>query len=340
MYTVTEYLEMLKMAKRSRNTIILYSAVFGYFSKCLDIPVEDLHNHLTPQNLIKYAVSRNKGSSRTSAMHLSILHRYYEINEVPIKPLELNVIKARSYEEADDKPLEFETLKRMMDIADTHGKAILSTAISTGARNSTLAGILLSDLKGDTIRIRPENVKGGRGGYVYLTAEAQEYVDLWLKQRDEYIKRFQKTPWGLIRPDNDQRLFACSPKTIWRVFSNLYQKVDGEEGKYHDKNTIHSCRKYFRTHAVKTMGLDLVEKILGHSGYLTSSYVRISDEDARKMFHEGERVLYITRPEHRTTDREIEIRKEQAAKIQTMEEELQKQRELTALLEMRLNNKK
>ena len=36
-----------------------------------------------------------------------------------------------------------------------------------------------------------------------------------------------------------------------------------------------------------------------HSGYLTKQYVRISDEEAREKFHDGETALYLTRADHR-----------------------------------------
>jgi hypothetical protein len=84
-----------------------------------------------------------------------------------------------------------------------------------------------------------------------------------------------------------------------KIFARLYNNVDGEQGKYSAMCTPHSCRKYFRTHAVKTMPLDLVEGIMRHTGYLNSSYVRIPDEERRSQFHAGEPALYITRADHR-----------------------------------------
>ena len=47
------------------------------------------------------------------------------------------------------------------------------------------------------------------------------------------------------------------------------------------------------------MGVDLAEGILRHSGYLNAAYVRMTPEDRRSMFHEGESALYITRGDHR-----------------------------------------
>lgn len=314
MYTVSEYLGMLALAKRSEKTLILYKSVLIQYAKFLNVPLDQVHNYLLPENLIKYAASRNGKSEKGTKMHMSILHRYFSINGVGFDTLEMNILKAERREDQDDKPLTLPVILKMMDMGTPHTRAILSTLISTGMRAGECCQILLSDVNGDVIHIRPEIAKRRHGGDVYLTAETQDYLDLWLKTRPHYIEMGERKHAGLVasghskaRDKNDQRLFACSYPTMRDLFSRLYEKVDGEKGKYRARCTLHSCRKYFRTHAVKTLPLDLVEKIMRHQGYLTSSYVRISDEESRKTFHSGEHSLYITRPDQRAVNTEIQM---------------------------------
>ena len=317
------------MAKRSEQTITLYRNVLTQYARFLDVPLDEVHDHLVPENLIKYAASRKGKSERGTKMHLSVLHRYFSINGISFDPLELNILKAQRNEEPFDKPLELETLQKMMDLGTVHTRAILTTLISTGMRAGECCQVRLSDVKGDTIHIRPEIAKRRQGGDVYLTAEAREYLDLWLKDRPRYVLAGECRHAGLVasghskaRDKNDQRLFACSYPTLLWLFSRLYDQVDGEQGKYHAKCTPHSTRKYFRTHAVRSMPLDLVEKIMRHSGYLTSSYVRISDEEARKQFHAGESALYITRGNHRKTMTEIEMLKKERDEARDTEQQV------------------
>ena len=104
------------------------------------------------------------------------------------------------------------------------------------------------------------------------------------------------------------------------MFKRLYQKIDGEKGAYRGKITPHSMRKYFRTHLVKTCDLDIVEHLMRHTGYLSGSYVRITDEDIRKQFHEGEHVLYLTRADHRIQTGKLDA---QTREIKTLKSELQ-----------------
>jgi integrase len=311
----------LRQAKRSEKTVSLYSSILSSFAGYARVSVEDLHNHLDPDTLIKYAEVLHTLADRTRRVHLGVIQRFYTLNGIRFDELEINVLKPRGIDNQDDKPLDLATLQKMMDLADVHGKAILSTLISTGMRAGECCQLLVSDVNGDTITIRNEIAKGKRGGTVYLTKEAQEYLALWMRDRDRYMKRAKTKNYSQGRAKDDKRLFGISYPTMRRIFMRLYDLVDGERGRYWSKCTIHSCRKYFRTHAVRSMSLDLVEKILRHQGYLASSYVRISDEDARSQFHAGEASLYITRRDQRTTDSTIALLKEDRDKVTVLMEE-------------------
>jgi integrase len=358
--SVEEYLTMLTLAGRSEITIRNYRAVLSSYSKFMHVPLNDVHNHLTVPNLIAYAASRKGKSSYATHTMLSILQRYFTLNGVEFDELEANIMKKKNREDADDKPIETETLRRMMDIATPHAKAIISFLISTGCRAGETSMIRLSEVKDDVVTIRNEIAKGGHGGKVYLTSEAREYLDIWLKGRDQYIaeanemtKRLLSAHTGqstvsrkdigkpVTRPVKDDRLFACSYSTMNKIFARLYNNIDGEQGKYGAMCTPHSCRKYFRTHAVKTMSIDLVEGIMRHTGYLNSSYVRMTDEDRRSQFHAGEPALYITRADHRIQTAAMDALKkdnqELRATLQRIEmKQQEKQQEMNEVDKMEL----
>jgi integrase len=315
MYSVPQYLARLKLARRSPRTIEGYRCILGSFARFLDVPIEELHNHLLPDNLINYAASRTEYSERGNRVHLGIIHRFYSLNGAKFDELELNILKPRRTVEQNDKSLDLSTLQKMMDLGDPHSRAILAVLISTGMRAGECCRLRLSDIDGDTITIPNEIAKGGRGGKVYLSAEAREYLDLWLRDRNRYLKVARTKYYSKNIPEDDDRLFCVAYPTLRRIFSHLYDLVDGEKGKYWSKCTIHSCRKYFRTHAVSSIPLDTVEKIMRHTGYLTGSYVRITDDEARELFHAGEAALYITRANHRIQSGELKALKEQNERL-------------------------
>lgn len=192
----------------------------------------------------------------------------------------------------------------LVDLANPHLKAMIVCLISTGMRPGELIKIKVNNVAGDRVEIPNDIAKGKRGGVAYLTAEATEFSNIWLKERDDYIRQANAKAkrLGNPRPVQDERLFAISYSAFHQSFTRLYRLVDGEQGKYRARITPHSCRRYFRTNAVKSMGLDVVEKILRHEGYLTGSYVRLTEEETRTAFHAGEDVLYITRRDRRQSD--------------------------------------
>ena len=214
----------------------------------------------------------------------------------------------------------------MMDLTDVHGRALLSFLVSTGCRASETSEILLSDVDGDVVTIKNEIAKGAHGGKVYLTSEAREYLDLWFKERADYIriadarvKGLKKT--GGTRPKQDNRLFCCSYTSLHRIFSRLYEKVDGQQGKYHAMCTIHSCRKFFRTHAATTMHTDLVTGLLRQTGYLDSTYVRMSDAEKYQQFKAGEASLYLTRADHRVQSSKLDqLQRENAVLLERLQQ--------------------
>lgn len=59
MYTVDGYLELLAAADLQSSTLKTYREHFSSFARFLAVPLADLHNHLTPENLVRYAAGHN-----------------------------------------------------------------------------------------------------------------------------------------------------------------------------------------------------------------------------------------------------------------------------------------
>lgn len=70
---MNDYLDRLRLARRSEKTIALYDHTLRSFAGFLGVDAEDLHNHLDPDNLIRYAASRQEDlSDRSLKVRLGI----------------------------------------------------------------------------------------------------------------------------------------------------------------------------------------------------------------------------------------------------------------------------
>lgn len=324
-YTVSGYLKRLTLAKRTARTIQLYRERLGYFANFLEVPIDELHNHLTKENLVNYAEHIQDLAPSTRQMVLSIVLRYYKINGVMgFDELETAILKPRNYDEPDDKPLTRDILQRMMEIANPRERAVIEFLVSTGCRAGELCAIRPEDVSEDIVHIRPE-VTHQRGRTVYLTSEAREALDVWLTRREDYMLQTDNKYYSRGRTGGDTRLFCSSYSGMKKTWLKLFDRVDGSRGKYRAACTMHSCRRYFRTNAVRGMGLDLVEMMMGHEGYLTKSYRRIPQDEARKQFHEGELVLFITVASKRTEERIVEgVKQEMTKQISAQDRMIEK----------------
>lgn len=356
--SVESYLSILATAGKSKITVRNYRQILKQYADYLKVPLDELHKHLDPDNLIRYAnkiIDRSKAGRKST---LSVIARYMKVNGIEFDELEQGAFTVKADEDRTDKPLDVATIQKMMDQGNPHSRAIISFLVSTGCRAGETSQLLLSDIgtihngsfvpdiNGDVVHIRNEIAKQRRGGYAFLTSEALEFLTIWLQDRERYMadadERTSKlwvTSTGHARvprkdigkpakrPDNDQRLFACSYATIDKTFGRLYRAVDGSRGKYHAKITAHSCRAYFRTNAVKGMSIDLVEGILRHSGYLNDQYVRMPLEEQYRQFHAGETALYITRADHRIQGSKLDqLQREKdalQARVQQLEQKQQ-----------------
>lgn len=73
MYSVNDYLDRLRLARRSGKTIALYGHTLRSFAGFLGVDAEDLHNHLDPDNLIMHPFPPLSSSISLCSIDLSYL---------------------------------------------------------------------------------------------------------------------------------------------------------------------------------------------------------------------------------------------------------------------------
>ncbi|MDI6877532.1 MAG: hypothetical protein QMC96_12270 [Methanomicrobiales archaeon] len=100
-----------------------------------------------------------------------------------------------------------------------------------------------------------------------------------------------------------------------------YAGTDPSTGRalYH----IHSLRKFFRTRLGR---YDEVEMLMGHEGgYLSSAYVRLTEDDLARFYRANQHRLYIERPvvlEDAAAQEQLERQEQQIQEMQARFDEM------------------
>lgn len=194
-------------------------------------------------------------------------------------------------------------LRRIVEVSPFQLKALIYVLSSTGMRLGEALQIELKHLilneDPARIEIAAQFTKTGRPRTVYLSDEAKKIMEQWVGgYRDRYGKTIKHK--DLLKPD-DMRVFPYSDTNATRMFYTALEKanlLDKDITTGRNLIHIHALRKYFRTNLVKAGGnaQDVTEYIMGHSGYLTMSYVRLTPEEVRDFYKENQHHLWINTP--------------------------------------------
>lgn len=199
----------------------------------------------------------------------------------------------------DKVPSNVELRKIVMHMP-IHGKGFYLTLASSGMRIGELLQIKLEDLEWDStpckINIRGEYTKTGNSRVAFISKEARETIEEWLKVRDQYVKAAKGKSHFYKKLAEDDRVFPFETGVAYMVWHNALEKTGMSE---RDKSTNrrklhpHVLRKFFRTRLGSVIPVDVVEALMGHEGYLTEVYRRYSMEDLAKFYLQGESALLV-----------------------------------------------
>ncbi|RLI80797.1 hypothetical protein DRP04_07550 [Archaeoglobales archaeon] len=336
--SVSEFLELYG----KENTKAVYRAGLKRFFKGIYGEDEDVdklaerylsdgRNHF--QDLLKFAASLSDRPPITARSYFSGVKEWLAMNDITFTERQLKMARnklpkgnARTVEDEIDPA----KLRKILQHLDVKGRALVLVLASSGMRIGEALKITIDDLKLDRepaeITIRGEYTKTGEQRYVFISREAKEALIEWLKVREDYLRQAKNKNKGLIKKGKakaknveDDRVFPFSVEVANQTFSKALKKagllkVDKTTGR--KKLHIHMLRKFFRSQLAQKVPVDIVEAMLGHSGYLTEAYRRYTKKQMAEFYKQGEDLLTINMPEDIR-----EIRNE-------FREKMEKQREL------------
>lgn len=254
-----------------------------------------------------------------------------------------------------ERDLDHETLRTLLAYMDVRGRAFTLTLIATGGRTGEIMQALVQDLRLDThpaeLFLREQTTKNKKARTVFLTKEAAEAVQTWLRVRDDYLDSAQYRNAGLVKAGiappktrQDDRIFPFADPVLRKFWNGALKKAglhsqDPSTGRL--QVHPHMMRKFFRTQMATVIPVDVVEDIMGHAGYLTDPYRKNTKKQLAEFYLKGEHILTIQIPADMVAaegalKQKLEVHSgliiDQAQKIDALEKEIEMIKEGVAIL--------
>ncbi len=213
-------------------------------------------------------------------------------------------------------------LRRILTHMDAKGRALFLMMASSGMRIGEALALRLGDVELEDsegkakdpvlVRISSRSAKSGNGRIGFISYEAAEALQEWLRIREKYLGAAvgKSSIHGKSRVDDRVFPFDAGVAHMqWRgaVSKAGLAKRDSGSGKW--TLTPHSLRKFCRTRMGSVIQQDVAEALIGHEAYLTEVYRRHSVEDLAKYYREAEPALLVFHAAEEISNLRKEVRK-------------------------------
>lgn len=271
--------------------------------------------------------SRPPISARTTFNNIKCFFDYHDLSLTPKELKFIGYKLPKGNSRTIEKDLDFDTIRMIIQHVDVKGRALILVLASSGMRINEALSLPLEDIDfkttPTTITIRGENAKTGDNRITFISTEATQAVNEWLKVRQNYITSSAKRNNGLVQSgrgntkngEDDGRLFPFSDHTASVMWENALVKAGLLS---HDKTTnrkqlhYHQFRKFFISQLSLIISKEIPEMLAGHAGYLTGAYRRYTKKQLAEEYLKGQHLLTIQAPKELQ-----EIESEFKARMQT-----------------------
>jgi len=193
-------------------------------------------------------------------------------------------------------------LRQILNHMDAKGRSLFLVLASSGMRIDEALKLTVEDVdlasEPPRINIQGEYTKTGNPRVAFISSEAKEALQEWLKIRENELQTaVKRSRYG--KKAEDKRIRPFEANTAYYIWRNAIAK-SGFAKRFQYNNSVerftvhpHVLRKFFRTRMATVIPVDVVEALMGHEGYLTEVYRRYSLEDLAKFYKEGEHTLLV-----------------------------------------------
>jgi integrase/exonuclease VII small subunit len=146
------------------------------------------------------------------------------------------------------------------------------------------------------VNIRGAYTKTGNSRIVFISSEAKEAVEQWLRIRSDYLKQASRRSWKYNKSLEDPRMFPFDTPTAYTMWKNALEKAGLIQRDNQTNRLIlhpHCLRKFFRSKLAQAIPTDIVESMMGHENCLVEAYRKYSQEDLAEFYKKGEHTLLV-----------------------------------------------
>jgi integrase len=251
---------------------------------------------------------------KTIKLYMSAVKEYLMQNDIEISQKQARTIRNKMVKggaRTIEKDLDIDTLRKIIQHMDIKGKSLVLTLASSGMRIGEALSLNIKDIdltaNPPIITIKGKNTKTGENRISFINKEAKEALVEWLKVRDSYLassinKNRGLIEYGIAKPksESSDRLFPFTDGVASQFWLNAITKAglltrDDETNRI--QLHIHQLRKFFRSQLALKCPVDIVEALMGHSGYLTEAYRRYTQKQMAQFYQNTEYLLYVSMPQ-------------------------------------------
>jgi len=287
------------------------------------------------QDVIGFAVSFGNSPPKTAQTYVAAVKEFLIFSEIELREMDLRKIKKKMPKGGAatvEKILDVETVRTILYHCSLQMRALILLLVSSGMRIGEVLTLDLKDIDTDgeigyiTVRGSTGDGGGAKGGnqrYTFCSAEAAEAIREWKKKREAYLIESENRGKGIgqIKNMNDTRLFPLSSTTVsnaWLVALQTAGLVSRDTVTNRLQIHIHMTRKFFSSQLRLVVPTDIVEGLMGHSGYLSDAYRRYTRKQVEEFYRKGEPYVTI-----QLTDEIRELRTTTEKKMQAHSEILE-----------------
>jgi len=307
--TIEKFLARYKSKSTQTTYGCLLRKYFSYYNVNPDQYFSDGRNY--QEDVEGFFKTMENAPAKTFNVQLSVIKKFLMRNDVELKSYiweDLKNLRTGIKAVTIDKAPTNQQLKEILLHGDLKTRAIGLILSSSGMRIGELTKIQLDDIDWNNspvkINIRANYTKSGNKRYVFISHEASEVLQQWLKVRDIYIKNSwsRRTLNKTFSKKNDKRVFPISTVLVRYLWNNCLEKAGYDQL---DKTTrrhemhIHVLRKYFLSLMKLEIPDVVAEALAGHDAYLSEAYRRYSEKQMADFYMKGVNSLLVFERENK-----------------------------------------